>query len=202
VTSGPVLRSPKTTCMTHAKLIKLAERWLRHYGCHIVLTEQTASSGEVPDVIGWKKKSRSVVLECKATRSDFFVDRNKAVRCRAETSMGTERYFFVPKGLVRREELPEGWGLLEVSPSGVVMTLASSSRKRNVPGVLAEMELLLASLRRVEIRIEPQTITEFLKWKHRLAAYNGGQLPKELVPLAQELEPSGSGESPVPPTHW
>ena len=38
------------------------------------------------------------------------------------------------------------------------------------------MNLLLASLRRVEVRIEPQTITDFLKWKNRLAEYNGGSL--------------------------
>jgi len=39
------------------------------------------------------------------------------------------------------------------------------------------MNLLLASLRRVEVRIEPQTITDFLKWKNRMAKYNGGTLP-------------------------
>ena len=44
-----------------------------------------------------------------------------------------------------------------------------------------EMNLLLASLRRVEIRIEPQTITDFLKWKNRLAEYNGGALPKGVL---------------------
>ncbi len=48
-----------------------------------------------------------------------------------------------------------------------------------------EMNLLLASLRRVELRVEPQTITEFLKWKNRLASYNGGVLP-EGVEAAEE----------------
>jgi hypothetical protein len=42
------------------------------------------------------------------------------------------------------------------------------------------MNLLLASLRRVEVRIEPQTITDFLKWKNRMARYNGGMLPQGL----------------------
>ena len=45
---------------------------------------------------------------------------------------------------------------------------------------MAEMGLLLASLRRVEVRIEPQTITTFLKWKNRLLEYNGGSLPQGL----------------------
>jgi len=42
------------------------------------------------------------------------------------------------------------------------------------------MNLLLASLRRVEIRIEPQSITEFLKWKNRMAEYNRGTMPEGL----------------------
>jgi hypothetical protein len=49
------------------------------------------------------------------------------------------------------------------------------------------MNLLLASLRRVEIRIEPQSLTEFLKWKNRLAEYNQGALPEGIVPAEEEL---------------
>jgi hypothetical protein len=49
------------------------------------------------------------------------------------------------------------------------------------------MNLLLASLRRVEVRIAPQTITDFLKWKNRLAEYNGGCLPEGIAASADEL---------------
>jgi len=48
------------------------------------------------------------------------------------------------------------------------------------------MNLLLASLRRVELRIEPQSITEFLKWKNRMAEYNRGSLPEGIVPPEEE----------------
>ena len=48
------------------------------------------------------------------------------------------------------------------------------------------MNLLLASLRRVEIRIEPQTITEFLKWKNRMQQYNGGAWPTGMEPTQEE----------------
>jgi hypothetical protein len=58
---------------------------------------------------------------------------------------------------------------------------------RTQKGMAKEMNLLLASLRRVEVRIEPQTITDYLKWKNRIAEYNGGELPKELVPSEHEL---------------
>jgi hypothetical protein len=51
---------------------------------------------------------------------------------------------------------------------------------------MKETNLLLASLRRVEVRIEPQTITDFLKWKNRMAAYNGGRLPQGMAPTEHE----------------
>jgi hypothetical protein len=54
---------------------------------------------------------------------------------------------------------------------------------------MKEMNLLLASLRRVEVRIEPQTITEFLKWKNRLVEYNGGVLPTGVVSIHHESNP-------------
>jgi len=44
-----------------------------------------------------------------------------------------------------------------------------------------EMNLLLSSLRRVEVRIEPQSITDFLKWKNRLIEYNCGIAPEQLT---------------------
>jgi hypothetical protein len=53
--------------------------------------------------------------------------------------------------------------------------------KRNLrqdEGFKNEMNLLLASLARVEVRIEPRRITEFLKWKNRMAKYNGGAAPE------------------------
>ena len=55
------------------------------------------------------------------------------------------------------------------------------------------MNLLLASLRRVEVRVEPQSITDFLKWKNRMAEYNRGTLPEGLASAEEEpnvfLEP-------------
>ncbi len=55
------------------------------------------------------------------------------------------------------------------------------------------MNLLLASLARVQVRIEPQTITDFLKWKNRMAEYNRGTLPEGLRAAEEEgnvfLEP-------------
>jgi hypothetical protein len=86
-----------------------------------------------------------------------------------------------PAELIRAEELPEGWGLLECRAGKVNMILSSAKNLRSARGFRCEMNLLLASLRRVEVRIEPQSITDFLKWKNRMAEYNRGTLPQGIV---------------------
>ena len=100
--------------------------------------------------------------------------------------MGCERYYLTPVGLLKPEELLAGWGLLEVHGREVAQVVASPGKLRSAGGFRYEMNLLLASLRRVEVRIEPQSITDFLKWKNRMAEYNGGSLPRGVVPASKE----------------
>ena len=174
--------------MTHQQLVRMAEQWLRRkYRCGIVLSEQSCASGETPDVIGWKHTCRSVLIECKVSRADFLADREKPWRKQPETGMGCERFYLAPRGLIRPEELPKAWGLLEVQGREInVIVKARRQSQRAEAGLKWEMNLLLASLRRVEVRIEPQTITDFLKWKNRLAEYNGGSLPEGVMPPEDE----------------
>ena len=175
--------------MTHAKLVSLAVTWLRRYRCGVVLSEQACVSGETPDAIGWKKACHSVLVEGKVSRSDFLADRNKPFRQKSTLGVGCERYYLAPRGLIRLEELPAGWGLLEVFGREVERLKPSAKNLRTAAGFQSEMNLLLSSLRRVEIRIEPESITDFLKWKNRLAEYNRGTLPEGLVAERQEPNP-------------
>jgi len=166
--------------MTHQQLVKLAEDWLRKsYRCGIVLSEQSCAGGETPDVIGWKGKCRSVLVECKIARADFLADRDKPFRKDPALGMGCERFYLAPAGMLAAAELPPRWGLLEARGRKIQVAVKPSRiSQRTETGFLWEMNLLLASLRRVEVRIEPQTITDFLKWKNRLMEYNGGRLPE------------------------
>jgi hypothetical protein len=172
----------------HAQLVERAVEWLRYtYRCGIVLSEQSCASGEVPDVIGWKGSCQSVVVECKVSRCDFLADANKPFRLKPEEGLGSRRFYMAPAGLIAREELPKHWGLLECKGRQVQMPVKPGKQGlRSAVGLMKEMNLLLASLRRVEVRIEPQTITEFLKWKNRLAEYNGGRLPEGITSLEEE----------------
>jgi hypothetical protein len=173
--------------MTHAQLVEKAVRWLRSYRCGVVLSEQACVSGEMPDAIGWKRACHSVLVECKTTRSDFLADRAKPFRLKPEQGVGCERFYLIPAALVRREELPQGWGLLEHSRGRIEMIQPSIKNLRSATGFRYEMNLLLASLRRVEVRVEPQSITDFLKWKNRMAEYNRGTLPEGLASAEDEL---------------
>jgi hypothetical protein len=172
--------------MTHQKLVALAVAWLRGYGCGVVLSEQSCASGETPDAIGWKRACHSVVVECKTSRTDFLADREKPFRRRQGMAMGCERFYLAPAGLLNPSELPGGWGLLELRGREVQLINASSDNLRSAGGFRHEMNLLLASLRRVEVRIEPQSITDFLKWKNRMADYNRGRLPQGILSVAEE----------------
>ena len=148
-----------------------------------MLSEQSCASGETPDVIGWKGKCRSVLVECKIARADFLADREKPFRRSPELGMGCERFYLTPAGLIGAGELPARWGLLEAKGRDVRMVARPSRVSQRGPtGLMLEMNLLLASLRRVEVRIEPQTITDFLKWKNRLVEYNGGNPPEGIAP--------------------
>lgn len=164
--------------MNHAQLVERAVHWLRSYRCGVVLSEQACVSGEMPDAIGWKRACHSVLVECKVSRADFLADRDKPFRKKPESGVGCERFYLAARGLIRQAELPAGWGLLEVHNRKVEMVRASARDLRSAAGFRYEMNLMLASLRRVEIRIEPQSITDFLKWKNRMAEYNRGTMPE------------------------
>ena len=175
---------------SHALLVERAVEWLRtRYRCGVILSEQYCATGEVPDAIGWKKQCHSVVIECKVSRADFLADRHKPFRQKPEEALGCERFYLAPSGIIHPDEAPTGWGVLAYAERKVTLVKKPQRKSlRTEVGLAKEMNLLLASLKRVEVRIEPQTITDFLKWKNRLAEYNGGLLP--IGVLAPEEEPN------------
>jgi len=181
-------KSSRSLEMKHAQLVARVVEWLRrHYKCGIILAEQYCATGEVPDVIAWKGLCKSVLVECKVSRADFLADAAKPFRQNPEEGMGSQRFYMASAGMIHIDELPKHWGLLEVRGREVHMAVKPGRVDlRSQAGLMKEMNLLLASLRRVEVRIEPQTITDFLKWKDRLAEYNGGELPEGITPARDE----------------
>ncbi len=136
--------------MKHAELVEAAARWAEKRRYRVVLRDvQSMAVNEQPDVIAWKSNGASLLVECKATRSDFIRDRKKSWRRDAERGMGYERYYAVPgEGFFCSSEEIEGWGLLLVRPSGRVEVAKKSGpfTRRNER---AERALLVSAVCRV-----------------------------------------------------
>jgi len=131
--------------ITHAELVDRARIWLARR-CPVVATEVATAAEEIPDVIGWRG-STTLLVECKASRSDFAADRQKFFRGEPKYGMGYRRYYLTPPALVEFSELPAGWGLLELHGRGVrVIHESSKFRERNVRD---EALILVSLLRRI-----------------------------------------------------
>lgn len=134
--------------MTHDNLIGLARRWLWSQGCVVVITEMTCGAGEQADAIGWFP-SYSIVIECKANRADYLGDKKKPHNRSIRGSMGDKRYYLAPPGVIKCEELPEGYGLLEPRGRGVVKR-SDYTGTRKAKNHQAEITLLLSAIRRMD----------------------------------------------------
>ena len=133
--------------MKHDDLVDLAANWARARRYSIVLQDvRSWATREQPDVIAWKNSGASLVLEVKTSRADFKHDAEKSFRRRADEGMGYARCFVVPAGLVALDELPKGWGLIELrGPRLVVVKKSAPFMNRDEH---AERCLLILALRR------------------------------------------------------
>ncbi|AFE86388.1 hypothetical protein FDH27_gp061 [Vibrio phage SSP002] len=98
----------------HSQLCLLAKKWILKNGFGVAIDDRmkaACDTGEQPDAMGWNA-SVSIVIEVKTSRSDFLADKNKKFRANPRLGMGDWRFYLCPKGLISKDEVPEGWGLL------------------------------------------------------------------------------------------
>jgi hypothetical protein len=113
---------------SHKELVQRAAKWLQNTKqCPVVLYEFQAGD-EIPDAIGWKRAAYdSILMECKRSRSDFLKDADKPFRSDGK-GVGNYRYYFTTPGLLKKEEITEGWGLLECHDYQVRQIVKPSKR--------------------------------------------------------------------------
>jgi hypothetical protein len=136
--------------LDHKKLVKLAAKYARSKGFPVVVTELSvqADGGYVePDVIAWRSGGYSMLIECKASRSDFLADQKKPQRRFPGRSMGYRRWYCAPVDMLSRDDLPLGWGLLEVSMRGHIRETWQPVPKEY--NARAEIRLLMSVVRRL-----------------------------------------------------
>lgn len=131
---------------THKELVEVAAKYLEKRA-KVVITEMTTSfCKEQPDAIGFTART-SVLIEVKASRSDFLKDKTKGWKATQYKGMGARRYYLAPTGLILPDELPKGWGLITVSDKGrPTLREASDVFRRSFA---AENALLLSGIRRI-----------------------------------------------------
>jgi hypothetical protein len=141
--------------ISHDELVREAFRWLKYVKtCTVVFMERIGSTMENPDAIGFHTGGHSVLIECKASRSDFQADKKKWFRQQPEMGMGQLRYIMAPIGLIKSDELPENWGLLEVGEKArkyrqIYETVAPKPFAERYEQ--AEISYLVSAIRRIEI---------------------------------------------------
>lgn len=144
--------------MSHALCVKMAAEYMRKRA-DVVLPEFFCHNSELPDVIAFTSRD-STVIECKVSRSDFLRDKNKPFRINTNQGMGDSRFYCAPKGLIKPEELPQGWGLIEILPSGKIRKSRDSwdVHKKNIE---AEHYLLFYYARRAYYAGVHDTVLEY-----------------------------------------
>lgn len=127
----------------HDKLVDRAARWLKYKEkCKPIFVEMATAAGSSPDVIGWFYGA-SRLIEVKVSRSDFFKDRKKLAFIHPGYAMGRKRWYLTPEGLVRPEDLPEGWGLLHAE--GTTIREVVEAPERFLEPTTQEQEALMLS---------------------------------------------------------
>jgi hypothetical protein len=129
---------------THKEIVERARKWLTNTkGCLVVLVEWSGGPRETPDAIGFKNSGRkSILVECKATYSDFEADGSKYFRKIPGRGLGEERYYMAPPGIIPIDEVPANWGLLEVHEDKIRVIKKAKPFDRGIASLKSEVLLL------------------------------------------------------------
>lgn len=108
----------------------------------------------------WPSKGfRSVAYEVKVNRSDFMKELLDPTKRKFSEAVAMECWFATPTGLVTKDEVPEGWGLVTVSANGDIKTLKMPTQRTPEPW---GMSFIASLLRKAS---EPESDVPMALWK-------------------------------------
>lgn len=124
-----------------------------------VAVELCTWNNENTDVWGLGNFNDSAIIEVKVSHSDFMADKKKWCRSEEAATLNLQaghfRWYLCPECIIKKEELPEKWGLLYWDGKRVYPVVAPK-RFENTEG--ADMDILTSILRREEF---PQKIFNY-----------------------------------------
>jgi len=130
--------------MTHDELVEFGRQWAAKQ-FPVVITELASWAQETPDVLAFGNAG-SLLMECKTSRADFRADAKKPWRRIDGRGMGSKRVYLTEKGLLRPDEIPDGWGLYETDGKRMFKTIHPQIVDSDM---VAEQRLLISVLRRL-----------------------------------------------------
>lgn len=97
----------------------------------------------------WKKDNHDrIAYEVKVSRSDFLNEVKKPWKREAGMELANKFVYVTPPGLITKDEVPEGCGLMEVHPSGTIRTVVKAPH-RDVGQ--PPLEFIVALIRRANL---------------------------------------------------
>lgn len=144
---------------THSNIVDAAYNWIMHAGkCKFAFKEMHSTTSEIPDILGFMDSGwSSVLIECKASRSDFLADKKKQFRIHPNDGMGKFRFYCCPTNMIRKDEVPEKWGLIYVGKTGHARAVINPLKHKYSPEWLfsdrsmqSEMRMMFTALRFTE----------------------------------------------------
>lgn len=140
----------ETYSCTHKEGVKRIAAWLTGTKrMAVVMAERVVTAcTETPDAIAWSGRGESILVEVKVSRSDFHADKAKVFRRDEDYGVGTLRYFAAPAGVLKPEDMPEGWGLLAIHQYQVRELVAPAVKTANR---VNEVAMLVSAIRRLEL---------------------------------------------------
>lgn len=145
---GTPQKRPAPDRSAHAVLVLKAAAWLRRKGC-VVFSEFATLGQEIPDGLGLASNGLTVLIECKANRADFLRDGKKFQR-RTGLGLGNFRYYMGPVKIIRPEDLPPAWGLLEVHGRRIIEVVKAKLQPQDNDADNRDKRLLFSVLRRLD----------------------------------------------------
>jgi len=139
---------------THRSLCIKGAMYLRSKGIHPFHRGQYSVCelerlGECPDSFAWGGSSTQLI-EAKVTRPDFLSDKNKLWRRNPNVGIGRYRSYLCPVNLIKKEELPENWGLLYIDNKGKITEIVEA--KPQECNHIEEINLITSILRREGVK--------------------------------------------------
>ena len=139
--------------MTHQEIVAVAMKIVKRrqdgLGAKLAFAELVTecSSRETPDVMGFAG-NQTILIECKASRSDFLRDAHKLARRTPEQGMGRYRWYLCPWGIITPEDIPEKWGLIwHVQKSKIEIIKQAEWQNSNAN---SERDFLYSVVRRIQ----------------------------------------------------